>query len=157
MLDVDAAAQQIAALHRERGGSTFNLYVGDLSGQRLYAVSLYPERSLVTHGAEIDATAVTRFIARNMDLLQDPRNSVGTWFDEVSGFTYLDVSATIADAQQAIALGQRYNQVAIFDLDRLEEIAIGGSGEEIPDLPPATERLGELRPRRRGRRRQRDG
>ena len=53
LIDVGEVARRIATLHREQGGSTFNLRFGDLSGKRLYAVSLYPERSRVISGGEL--------------------------------------------------------------------------------------------------------
>jgi hypothetical protein len=136
------------ALHRLNGGSTFNLYFGDLAGQRLYAVSIYPERGRRTAGDDIDPRIVRAFILGNLDLLNDPRNSVGTWLNRANGLTYLDVSATLPDREQAVELGERYNQIAIFDLERLEEVAIGGTGEEIPNLPPPAERLADWQPGR---------
>jgi hypothetical protein len=155
LVAAEAAARSIAARHRADGGSTFNLYVGDLSGLPLYAVSLYPERSIVLRGRELNPRVVAAFVDANMDLLRDPRNSVGTWFNEMNGLTYLDVSATLPSMEEAITLGRRYNQVAIFDLQRLEEMEIGGTGEEVPDLPPITQRLPAL-PGQRRRRQMRD-
>ena len=155
LVEFGAAARSIASRHRVDGGATFNLYVGDLSGLLLYAVSLYPERSVVLHGRGLDPQVVVAFIDANLDLLRDPRNSVGMWFNELNGPTYLDISATLPSREEAIALGRRYNQVAIFDLHRLEEMEIGGTGEEIADLPPVALRLPAL-PGRRRRRRTRD-
>jgi hypothetical protein len=143
-IEVDDAVEQILALHMEYDGSTFNMYFGDLGGKTLYAVSLYPDLGIVLEGQEIPEDLLRRFISDNSDLLDDPRVSVGTWFDSESGLTYLDVSATIPDRQQAIELGQQYNQIAIFDLSTFEEISTGGTGEQIEDLPPPTERLPEL-------------
>ena len=62
----------------------------------------------------------------------------------MSGLTYLDLSATVPDLEQAVALGSRYNQVAIYDLLRFEEIRIGGTGETPDDLPPPIDRLPPL-------------
>ncbi len=95
-----------------------------------------------------------RFIAANLELLRDPRNAVGSWFNEADGQTYLDVSSAVADREQAIQLAGRYNQIAIFDLHRAEAIETGGTGEPVFDLPPVSERLPPLSRtrRRRGRR-----
>jgi len=143
-IEVDDAVEQILALHAENDGSTFNMYFGDLGGEELYAVSLYPDLGIVLEGKEIPPEVLRRFILDNAELLKDPRVSVGTWFDSESGMTYLDISATIPDRQQAIELAQRYNQIAIFDLSTFEEIGTGGTGEAIEDLPPPSERLPEL-------------
>ncbi|HYN88412.1 MAG TPA: hypothetical protein VER55_07770 [Ardenticatenaceae bacterium] len=139
--DVEEAIRQVEVLHQANDGSTFNLYFGDLAGQSLYAVSLYPDRGIVLEGKSIPQSLLRSFVLSNQDLLRDPRLSVGTFFDSESNTTYLDVSATLADRQQAIELGQRYNQISIFDLGTFEEIPTGGTGTTIPNLPPAAERL----------------
>lgn len=149
------AAESISALHRTRGGSTFNLYFGDLAGQSLYAVSVYPERSRLVGGPELDLRILERFLLDNLDLLQDPRNNAGTWFNEADGNTYLDVSSTLPSRQQAIQLARRYNQIGVFDLRTSEVIETGGTGELIPNLPPPAQRLPELRMMTRRRRRRR--
>lgn len=154
--DVNQAAQRVAALHRDHGGATYNLSFGDVSGERLYSVSIYPERSRRTRGADLDSDLVQRFITENLDLLGDPRHSLGTWFNDANGITYLDVSVTLPTRRQAVAVGRQYNQIAGYDLRRMEEFPIGGTGEEVPDLPPPVERLAALRPRRRRRRRMHD-
>lgn len=142
---VDDAVEQILELHAEYDGSTFNMYFGDLGGKELYAVSLYPDLGIVLEGKEIPPEVLRRFILDNRDLLEDPRVSIGTWYDSESGMTYLDISATLPDEQRAIELGREYNQIAIFNLSTFEEIDTGGTGEAIEDLPPPTERLPELR------------
>jgi hypothetical protein len=143
-IKVDDAVEQILALHAEYDGSTFNMYFGDLGGKELYAVSLYPDLGIVLEGKEIPPDVLRRFISDNDDLFKDPRVSVGTWFDSEGGMTYLDISATIPDRQQAIELGRQYNQIAIFDLSTFEEIDTGGTGEAIENVPPPTERLPKL-------------
>jgi len=142
-MPVDQAVAEIQALHEENGGSTVNLYFGDLGGAELYAVSLYPDRSVVVEGSDIPEDVLRSFIEANEQLLQDPRVSVGTWYNSENGLTYLDLSATLPDREEAIELGRQYNQIAIFDLSTFEEIETGGTGEAIEDLPPAGERLPE--------------
>src|SRR5215208_6920953 len=105
MIDIDEAVRQIVRLHRANGGSTFNLHSGDLAGKPLYAVSVYPERGRRAGAFDIDPRRLEAFILENLDLLADPRNSVGTWFNRLNGVTYFDVAATLADRQQAVELG----------------------------------------------------
>ncbi len=140
-IEVDEATRHVLVLHAANGGSTFNLYFGDLGGKPLYAVSLYPDRSVVVAGASVELGVLRRFVLDNLDLLQDPRVSIGTWFDSENSNTYLDISATIPDRGQAVELGKRFNQIAIFDLATFAEIATGGTGETIPNLPAPSERL----------------
>ncbi|MGI8552055.1 MAG: hypothetical protein ACR2PL_14910 [Dehalococcoidia bacterium] len=72
------------------------------------------------------------FILANLDLLEDPKQSstsVGTWYNPDDGNTYLDISVTVSDLAQAIAIGRRYNQTAIFDLQQgrvIELTDVGG-------------------------------
>ncbi len=80
-------AQKALRFHQEHGGSTFNLFFGNLAGQSLYAVSVYPERSRRIPGRLLTDDALMLFIKGNMDLLSDPRCSVGTW--EENGYAYL--------------------------------------------------------------------
>jgi hypothetical protein len=139
--EVDEAIRQVYVLDAANGGATYNPYFGDLSGTNLYAVSLYPDRGIVLPGKQASPDVLRKFVVDNSDLISDPRVSVGTWFDADSGMTYVDVSATIADRQQAIDLGKKYNQISIFDLYSLDEIPTGGTGENIPNLPPVLDRL----------------
>jgi hypothetical protein len=143
-LRADVASEQIVTLHEEHGGATFNLHFGNLSGQKLFAVSLYPKRGLRIAGDRLSSRLIEAFIKRNTDLLDDPRCAVGTWFDEESGYTYLDITATLPDKKLALELGRQYNQIAIFDLERSEIIDTGGDGSVIEDMLTETERLPPL-------------
>lgn len=145
-VEVDEQARQLLVLHRANGGATFNRYLGDLAGAKLFAVSLYPDRSVVIDSPQPPLPLLREYVVNNLDLLQDPRVAVGTWFDEEDGKSYLDLSATVPDRQQAIELGSRYNQISIFDLGQMEDIPTGGTGEAKPNLPPPTERLRPLEP-----------
>ncbi len=116
------AAAEIAKIHRANGGATYSLYFGNLAGKKLYAVSLYPERSVAIKGNALDAGRILRFIRANMDLLSDPRLSIGTWHDGASNTCDLDVSATLPDRKEALTLARKYHQLDIFDLRAMREI-----------------------------------
>lgn len=131
----------ITRAHIENGGSTFDAEGNSLVGQPGYAVSLYPERSSTVKD-QITDDHVSDFIDRNRDLLdKDPRNAIGTWHDTSTDTHYLDISAVLPDRDQAIDLARKYNQKAIFDLQKLEEIPTGGTGEPVPGLAPEGDRL----------------
>ncbi len=78
---LDAMAAHIVRLHHQNGGATFSLYFGDLSGQPLFAVSVFPEASAIESGPFISPFSVHGFIQENHHLLLDPRNNVGTWYN----------------------------------------------------------------------------
>lgn len=49
---------------------------------------------------------------------------VGGWLDQESGLYYFDATVILEDKEAAIALGRLNNQIAIFDLNNLEEIRL---------------------------------
>jgi hypothetical protein len=115
------AASIVADLTRRNDGASFNLHKGDLVGTPHYAVSVFPDRGEIVRG-HASPEEISAFVQKNQDLLQDPKNSIGTWFNHGDGKTYLDVSATTPDLNEAIALGKQHKQLAIFDLAKLQEI-----------------------------------
>lgn len=121
--DLDRAASIVDQLTSKNDGSTFNLYKGDLSGTQHYSVSAYPERGRVVEGKP-SPEQVKQFIHQNQDILQDPKNSIGTWFNPEDGKTYLDISVTTPDLKEASTLGKAKNQKAIFDLGKFETISL---------------------------------
>ena len=132
LIAADAAHQ----LHAVFGGSTISLRDGNLLGLPLYAVSIYPQRSV-----EI-STAPTRrdllaFLVGNRDLLLRPGHAFGSWVNKYTQCHVLDVVVTIRDREAALELGRKFHQQAIFDLANREEIAVAAittnsTGNEVP-------------------------
>ena len=141
-------ARQAAAWLVDHEGATFNLFFGNMAGQSLYAVSLYPERSVVIPGETVPEDLLRKFIEDNQDLLADPRNGVGLWYSSTIQAVYLDVSVTLPDIVEAIFLGERYNQEAIYDLGQEKVLDTGGSGEWREGWASETERLSSLQQRK---------
>jgi len=144
MLDPSEVARQNVALHRENGGSTVSLYFGNLAGQRLYVVDVFPERERTVPGAEVSQALLEQFVADNRDLLADPRNTVGTYYDEETGNTAVNVSSVLPDRELALALARQHNQQFVFDLGAMTSIPVGGTGQHPADLPPLPQRLPTL-------------
>lgn len=72
---------------------------------------------------------VEAFVASQRDFVTSHSDRfLGGWVD--SGKLHLDVSRNIPSSrrQQAIDLGRRNNQIAVFDLDTFTEIPTGGTG-----------------------------
>ena len=154
--DAQQAAERAAALYErssrqyEQGlstsiGATFNLYFDDMSGQPYYAVALYsdlvPDPDL---GKNADIRVLRSLIVQNWELLLDPRNNIGLWYDDKDDLLYLDISAAMPDKSEAVRLGERYNEKEGFDLERGEPFPIGGTGIPTEGLPPPAERLPSL-------------
>ena len=135
------AAVTTGLLHERDSGVTYSLYFGNQSGQRLYSVSVYPERSRVTGGKNIRPEVLNAFIQDNLDLLANPLCCIGTWHNPEEDLTYLDVAVLLPNKRQATALGRRYNQIGIFDLRQRVVIPTGGTGDPLLNLPPIAERL----------------
>jgi hypothetical protein len=142
------AVTHILTLHEESNGATFSLYFGNQAGAKLYSVSIFPERSRILQGKQIPQEVLAAYIQANLDLLADPRCCIGTWYDQDTGRTYLDVSIVVTNKKLAISLSKRYNQEGAFDLHRGEYIPTGGTGEPPDNMPPLHERLSELMRRR---------
>lgn len=136
----DTIAAAIATAHKKAGGGTFDMNGNDLSGQPLFAVTLYPERTAILK-RPLTVEDIEKFIAANTDLLSDARNKVGTWLDTETGENVLDVVVAVPDRRLAIELGKKYNQRAIYDLGKMEEIRTGGTGGPIPNMPDPADRL----------------
>src|SRR5437879_13260407 len=81
MIEVAEAVDAIVVLHDADGGATFSLHHGSLSGQKLYAVSIYLERSVRFIGRSIPPDLLTQFISGNLALLAESHISIGTWFN----------------------------------------------------------------------------
>ncbi len=143
-LALDEMAAHLVRLHHQNGGATFNPYFGDMSGQPLFAVSVFPEASAIEAGPLISPLFVRGFIRENHRLLLDPRNNVGTWYNVTEDETYLDVSTALPEREDAFTLAVRCNQIAFYDLAQGEAILTFGRGENTVDLPPEDERLPPL-------------
>ena len=112
--------RQIAALlievHASEGGASIHPRFGNLKGQFLFAVSLYPERTVRINGRDVPAIIVLAYMRQNSDLLADPRAIIGSRYNADEDTTYLDVTVVLSDQEEAVHLGERYNPIAIYDL-----------------------------------------
>ena len=55
-------------------------------------------------------------------VLENDVECVGGWYDSVSGFTYFDATDIFTDRKEAVQAMQDRQQLAIFDIDNMEEI-----------------------------------
>ncbi len=127
--------------HQTYGGASIHPHFGDLKGQALFAVSLFPERTARINGRNLPPEVIQAFLRQNVDLLRDPRVILGTWYNVDEEITYLDIAVVVGDYSEAVRLGQMYNQIGIYDLAQEVEIDIGGTGEATPAMLSERERL----------------
>jgi hypothetical protein len=132
-----------AKAHNENGGSTFHPEKGDLNGTKHFAVGGEPEfrdpkLKLTTDGKYMTAAQIKEFSERPevkaaLDKHKDA--SVGTWYDKDTDKTITELVKTPTDRAEAIAMGQKNGEKAIYDL---------GKGEEIKTERRANERKAPL-------------
>lgn len=118
------AAAEASSLHAKFNGSSYNVVTGqDMGGTLNFAVSPYKGRELVIPGKDVPASVLQKYVQDNADLLTDPRNILGTWYNEADGNSYLDVSVVTASREEAARMAREADQIAFFDLRSFTEIA----------------------------------
>lgn len=117
---------KVKTLIDETGGATYGVHTGDKLGSPEFAVGIFPDKSVVIDG-KASTTHLSDFIEKNKELLRDPRTNIGAWFDNTSGKTYLDITATFPDEEMAMEVGKHFNQKAIYDLKNQRELFIEGT------------------------------
>jgi hypothetical protein len=125
---VKADIDQVS-LHSENGGSSISQTGEDLIGKPGFAVSTHTDKTKTVKGKEITQEDLDQYKEANKEALKDPNNFVGTWYDSKSDQTYIDISTRVENEQEAIDLAKANNQKAIFDLESMNEIDTGGTGE----------------------------
>jgi hypothetical protein len=111
----------ILKLIQQTGGATYNLSKGNLAGQPYFAVAIYPDREEILEGMA-GHDDLQHYLDTNQDLLNNSQNSFGAWTSD--GKTYLDIVATVPTKEQALELGYKHRQLAIFDLKEMKEIPL---------------------------------
>lgn len=68
------------------------------------------------------------FVERNADVLTRDGMHLGTWLDPETGICYFDISERIEDLEEAKRLGDRRNEISVWDVENMVEIPTGGDG-----------------------------
>lgn len=132
--DANLAAEQTCKIYEESGrqGATFHLYFGNLLDHPLFSVGLLPDLfPLPEPGRAVDLKDLRAFVRGNQDLLKQPQHGVGLWYDAEDDQVFMDIVVLVSEREEAIALGAKYNQKSMFDLQAGEVIWLGGTGESI--------------------------
>lgn len=124
---IEAAVRELVAnawnLHSSSNGATVSLRDGNMTGQKLFAVSVYPERTAEFRNPPTWKD-VAAFVVLNLNLLLRPSHAFGSWFDEPKHTHVVDVVVCLPDRRTALELGRKFKQVSIFDLENFQEITI---------------------------------
>jgi len=130
-----------ATAHNVNGGSTFHPTKGDLNGTKHFAVGGEPEfknpdLKMITDGKELTQAQIDEFSKRaavKAALEKHKDASVGTWYDKDTGKTTTELVKTPTNKAEAIKMGTKNGEKAIYDLANGKEIKTGGTGE-APDF-----------------------
>lgn len=109
-----AVATALEALSRP-DGATVSLRDGNLAGQQLFAVAVYPERT-VKLKAPPTGQELLAFVIANLGILLRPGHALGIWFNKAKGVHELDIAFCTSDLEVALRLAARFGQSAIYDL-----------------------------------------
>lgn len=101
-----------------------------------YMCAVYADRAEWIKGDDVKdpekrTAAIKSFMEKNKDVLADPDNYLGTWFDTESGNISLDISRNFKDKDAAIKYASEHNEKAIWDVANMAEISTGGTGNNL--------------------------
>jgi hypothetical protein len=116
--------------HSKTHGSTVSLFHGNMVGQKLFSVSIYPARTIKLW-APPRWQQLFAFALANTDLLLKPIHALGTWTNDWTGEHILDVVVLSSDRDEALALALHYGQAAAYDLELRREIPVSWPSEKL--------------------------
>lgn len=101
-----------------------------------YMCATYTDRSTWLKGDTVTnpekrTAAIKSFMEKNADVLSDPDNYLGTWYDTSTGNISLDISRNFKSKSAAVKFATEHNEKAIWDVKNMAEISTGGTGNNI--------------------------
>lgn len=101
-----------------------------------YMCATYTDRSTWLKGDTVTnpekrTAAIKSFMDKNKDVLSDPDNYLGTWYDTSTGNISLDISRNFKSKSEAVKFATEHNEKAIWDVKNMAEISTGGTGNNI--------------------------
>jgi len=118
----------------EFGGSTHGMSGRNFIGSQNYAIGGVVPSGIIK-GSVLDKEKMRKFMNKNQVYfnLQNDTYAIGTWYNEEDDNIWLDVSQVVSDREEALAIARARGEIAIFDLDNIEEIFTGGIGTKEED------------------------
>jgi hypothetical protein len=105
---------QLKSLHYTIGGSSIN--IEGTTPTCGYAVAL-PWTSRVRSGRKLTTYDIGLFVEDHFETVSDSNGNLvfGTWYDQATNQSYMELSLVVDDRQAARALGKQLKQIAIYD------------------------------------------
>lgn len=118
-----------------QGGISYHVKTGK-EPKSGYMCATYTDRSTWLKGDDVKdpekrTAAIKDFMKKNDDVLSDPDNYLGTWFDTSTGSISLDISRNFSNKAEAVKFASEHNEKAIWDVKNMTEIPTGGTGNNI--------------------------
>lgn len=129
------AAGGVASRTVTNGGISYHVKSGK-EPKTGYMCATYTSRAEWIKGDEVSnpekrTARIKAFMEKNKDVLSDPDNYLGTWFDTESGNISLDISRNFSSKSAAIKFATEHNEKAIWDVANMAEISTGGTGNNL--------------------------
>ena len=112
-------ANKFIQLLKENSGASYNMITKEYNPNKGYFVSL-PNLETKVSLQSLSVDDIATFINKHRTLLQDKTKFVGGWID--NNTVYLDISEQIENKREALELGYKHNQLAIYDANKGEVI-----------------------------------
>ena len=105
-------ANKFIQLLKENSGVSYNMTTKEYNPNKGFFVSL-PNLETKVSLNSLSVDDIATFINKHRTLLQDKTKFVGGWID--NNIAYLDISEQIENKREALELGYKHNQLAIYD------------------------------------------
>ena len=87
-----------------------------------YQVSPYAKHGLIVRLADFSPELITEYISNHVEILGREDHYLGTWID--AGWVYLDISLNVQGLIEALAIGRRNRQIAIWSNEEFTAIEV---------------------------------
>ena len=105
-------ANKFIQLLKDNSGVSYNMITKEYDPNKGFFVSL-PNLETKVSLQSLSVDDIVTFINKHRSLLQDKTKFVGGWID--NNIVYLDISEQIENKREALELGYKHNQLAIYD------------------------------------------
>lgn len=104
--------QQFYSETLQNGGASYSILSGELNPTNGYFVSI-ANKGITVDVNDFNQKVVADFISENAIQLNQAKYFVGSWIEK--GIVYLDITVQVTDKRNALELGYRNGQQAIYD------------------------------------------
>jgi hypothetical protein len=119
--DYESMISEIVNTHNKDRGSSHTSFGKVREG---FAVGTQEGTTKEIRGSQVTEEQIREFVEENKEELANPARFVGTWYDQKTDKTHLDISESFKNEEDAIKQGRKLRQKAIYDLKNDQDIEI---------------------------------